>query len=59
MAEVAGYMHDKFGKFPGIRSTIMLPGFVQAHHIDVDFYDTHYAEGAYLSTHADHLERWH
>jgi hypothetical protein len=59
MAEVAGYIYDKFGKFPGTRSTIMLPGFVQAHHLDTDFYDAHYREGAYLPTHADHLERWH
>jgi hypothetical protein len=59
MAEVAQYIYDKFGKFPGIRSTIMLPGFVQAHHLDTDFYDRHYNEGAYLDTHAQHMERWH
>jgi hypothetical protein len=59
MSEVARYIHEKFGKFPGTRSTIMLPGFVQAHHIDTDFYDEHYREGAYLRTHAQHMERWH
>lgn len=59
MAEVAEYIYLKYGKFPGIRSTIVLPGFVQAHHIDTDFYDTHYKEGAYLRTHAEHMNRWH
>lgn len=59
MAVIAQYVYDKFGKFPGTRSTIMLPGFVQAHHIDTEFYDLHYQEGAYLTTHAEHLERWH
>jgi hypothetical protein len=59
MAVVAQYIYDKFGKFPGTRSTIVLPGFVQAHHLDTDFYDTHYAPGAYLPSHASHLERWH
>ncbi len=59
IAEVAQYLYDKYGKFPGIRTTIMLPGFVQAHHLDTDFYDAHYREGAYLPTHAEHLERWH
>jgi hypothetical protein len=59
MSEVARYVHGKYGKFPGTRSTIMLPGFVQAHHIDTAFYDTHYAEGAYLETHAQHMARWH
>jgi hypothetical protein len=59
MAEVAQYLYDRYGKFPGIRSTIVLPGFVQAHHIDTDFYDTHYQEGAYLATHAHHEAQWH
>lgn len=59
MAEVARYMYEKYGKFPGVRSTILLPGFVQAHHIDTEFYDTNYREGAYLSSHAQHDELWH
>jgi hypothetical protein len=59
ISEVAQYIYEKYGKFPGVRTTIMLPGFVQAHHIDTDFYDTHYVQGAYLETHARHTERWH
>lgn len=59
MAEVAQYIYEKYGKFPGTRSTMVLPGFVQAHHLDTDFYDTHYREGAYLPTHAQHMGRWH
>ncbi|MBW3470475.1 hypothetical protein [Arthrospiribacter ruber] len=59
MGEVSQYIYEKYGKFPGIRSTVMMPGFVQAHHIDTDFYDRYYKEGAYLSTHAVHMENWH
>jgi hypothetical protein len=59
LSEVARYVHAKHGKFPGTRSTIVLPGFVQAHHLDLDFYDTHYGAGAYLETHAEHRTRWH
>jgi hypothetical protein len=59
LSEVARYIYAKHGKFPGTRSTIVLPGFVQAHHLDTEFYDAHYREGAYLRTHADHMERWH
>jgi hypothetical protein len=59
MSEVARYIHGKYGKFPGTRSTIMLPGFVQAHHLDTSFYDTHYKAGAYLETHAQHMALWH
>jgi len=59
LSEVARYIHDKHGKFPGIRHTIVLPGYVQAHHLDTDFYDAHYRDGAYLETHAEHMARWH
>jgi len=59
MSEVAQYIYSKYGKFPGIRSTIILPGFVQAQHIDTAFYDTHYKKGGYLQTHAQHEKNWH
>jgi hypothetical protein len=59
LSEVARYIYEKHGKFPGIRSTIVLPGCVQAHHLDTDFYDAHHQDGAYLPTHRDHMERWH
>jgi hypothetical protein len=59
LGETAQYIYERYGKFPGIRSTIMMPGFVQAHHIDTDFYDKFYKEGAYLNSHADHMSNWH
>lgn len=59
LSEVARYIHAKHGKFPGTRSTIVLPGYVQAHHLDTEYYDTHYRPGAYLETHAAHMQRWH
>jgi hypothetical protein len=59
LGEVAQYVHDKHGKFPGTITTIVLPGFVQAQHIDTDYYDAYFEPGAYLETHADHMQRWH
>lgn len=59
LSEIAQYVYAKHGKFPGSITTMVLPGIVQAQHIDTDFYDTHYQPGAYLDTHAHHLERWH
>jgi hypothetical protein len=32
---------------------------LQAHHLDLDFYDEHFEPGAYLDTHAGHMQRWH
>jgi hypothetical protein len=33
--------------------------YVQAHHLDLDFYDRSFKPGAYLRTHAEHRQRWH
>jgi hypothetical protein len=59
LGEIAQYVHDKHGKFPGTLTTLVLPGFIQAHHIDTEFYDAHYLPGAYLEAHANHMQRWH
>ncbi|HXF52052.1 MAG TPA: hypothetical protein VNM43_10255, partial [Dehalococcoidia bacterium] len=32
---------------------------VQAHHLDLDFYDRYYPEGAYTETQANHMRLWH
>ena len=55
----AQYVYDTFGKFPGTVPSMFLIMYLQAHHIDLDFYDTFYKPGAYLKTHAKHMERWH
>jgi hypothetical protein len=33
--------------------------YVQAHHLDLDFYDRFFKPDAYLRTHAEHMQRWH
>ena len=33
--------------------------YLQAHHLDLEFYDHHFGPGAYLQTHAEHMSRWH
>jgi hypothetical protein len=55
----AQYIFDKFGKFPGTVPSIFCLTYLQAHHLDLDFYDHHFAPGAYLETQAQHMERWH
>jgi len=55
----AQYIFDTFGKFPGTVPSMFLNTYLQAHHIDVDFYDNFYEQGAYLKTHAEHIKRWH
>ena len=55
----AQYVFDTFGKFPGTGPSIFLITYLQAHHLDLEFYDTFYKPGAYLKTHATHMARWH
>jgi hypothetical protein len=55
----AQYAYDTFGKFPATVPTIFILMYVQAHHLDLEYYDTLFQPGAYLHTHAEHLERWH
>jgi hypothetical protein len=55
----AQYIFDRFGKFPGTVPSIFSLMYLQAHHLDLDFYDHYFGPEAYLSTHAEHMMRWH
>ncbi|RXE55591.1 hypothetical protein ABH15_04815 [Methanoculleus taiwanensis] len=55
----AQYIYDRFGKFPGTVPSIFVLTYLQAQHIDTTFYDRFYLPGAYLPTHARHMENWH
>lgn len=59
LGEMAQYLYNTYGKFPATIPSILVAGYVQAQHIDTEFYDTHFQPGAYLSTHVGHMERWH
>ncbi len=55
----ASYIYDAFGKLPGTVPTVHVLMYLQAQHLDVDFYDEFFGPGAYLPTHAGHQDRWH
>lgn len=59
VAHQAQYLYDTFGKFPATVPTVMILNYLQAHHLDLDFYDRFFTSGAYLRTHAEHVRRWH
>ena len=59
VAAQAQYVFDTFGKFPGTVPSVFIMNYVQAHHLDLDFYDRFFKPGAYLRTHAEHMRRWH
>ena len=56
---VCNYIYDTYGKFPGTVDTMHLMWWMQAHHLDLDFYDRFFNAGAYSDTHRDHMATWH
>jgi hypothetical protein len=58
VALVCEYMLKTFGRFPATAPAVFLNTYLQAHRLDLEFYDTHFAEGSYLRTHAEHDRNW-
>ena len=55
----AQYILDRYGKFPGTVPSLFCLTYLQAHHLDLEFYDEHFGPGAYLPSQADHMADWH
>jgi len=55
----AQYVLDSFGKFPGTVPSVSVVTLLQAHHLDVGFYNRFFRPGAYLRSHAEHMANWH
>ena len=56
---VCNYIHETYGRFPGNVDAMHLMWFMQAHHLDTDYYDRFFRPGAYGATHAAHMAKWH
>ena len=57
--DICTYIFEEYGKFPAFNDTMHLLYFIQAHHLDTDFYDKYFKDGAYLDTHKNHFDIWH
>ena len=55
----AQYVLDRFGRFPATVPAIGVVTYLQAHHLDLEYYDHHFSPGAYLRSHTRHMDRWH
>jgi hypothetical protein len=53
------YAYDTYGRFPVAMDPMYQRLTTQVQHIDTDFYDKYYPEGAYSGQHANHFHRWH
>ena len=53
------YVYETYGRFPAFIDPMFVRLVLQAHHLDLEFYDRHYEPGAYATAHRDHMARWH
>lgn len=57
--DICRYIYETYGQFPGTTDPMQLILFMQAHHLDLDFYDQHMRPDAYSETHRNHFRDWH
>jgi hypothetical protein len=56
---ICNYIYETYGRFPGGLDAMHLMWFMQAHHLDTDYYGRFFSPGAYGTTHAAHMATWH
>ena len=57
--DFCSYVYENYGRFPAFLDPMFLRLVFQAHHLDLEFYDKHYNEGAYTDLHKNHFKLWH
>lgn len=57
--DICNYIYDTHGRFPSHVDAVYVPGvWLQAHHLDLAYYDALYKEGGYTETQARHEQLW-
>jgi hypothetical protein len=57
--DVCTYLYETHGRFPAHVDAIYVPGvWLQAHHLDLEYYDTLFQDG-YTRSQAEHQRLWH
>ena len=58
VSEIAQYIYDTYGKFPGTVPSLYVRYYTQAHRLETGFYDKFFGAGSYLDTHKRSVKRW-
>jgi hypothetical protein len=53
------YVYETYGRFPATTDTMILPVWLQVHHLDIDFYEKYMNKELLTETHRRHNELWH
>jgi hypothetical protein len=58
--DVCQYLVDTHGRFPAHADGLFVPGvWLQAHHLNLDYYDAVFGGRGYTETQRDHESHWH
>lgn len=57
--DLSNYIWDTYGRFPATIDAMQMSIWFQSHHLETDFYDKYYQQGAYHENIANHFENWH
>jgi hypothetical protein len=53
------YVYETYGRFPATFDTMLVPIWLQVHHLDLGFYDKHYSKEMVTEAQRHHVELWH
>ena len=56
---ICTYVYETYGRFPATLDNILLPVWLQVHHLDLEFYQKHLGEELLTEEHRRHNEVWH
>ncbi len=57
--DYCNYIFDTFGRFPATFDTIVMPEWLQVHHLEEEFYDKYGLDKLLNETHRKHMGLWH
>jgi hypothetical protein len=57
--DYCNYVYDTYGRFPATFDAIAMPMWLQAHHVETDWYDNYQIEGLLNENHRTHMKKWH
>ncbi len=57
--DYCNYIFDTFGRFPATYDTIVMPEWIQVHHLEQEFYDKYGLDKLLNETHRKHMQLWH
>ena len=53
------YVYETHGRFPVTFDSVLIPIWLQVHHLDLDFYDKYYPKEMVTEVQRRHIELWH